>query len=139
MKKMNNMLEKGISLKDAIHAIQDELIKCQEERQEQKKPPLFETERLVLEANCVFSNSKDVNGGVDLKLIPALALDAEGNYHTETSIVQKITIEFKTVSSYGKSPEISFMENADGRYPKKNQSQGTVLHSVNKGDVGDGV
>lgn len=118
---MEDIMEKGISLSDTIEAIQDELIKSQKKRMEQNKPALFETDRLVLEANCIITKNVAAEGGVEFKLIPGLPVGAKADYASEKSMVHKITIEFKTVSS--ETTETSetrrrFIDEKNGKYPK---------------------
>ncbi len=96
---MENIVEMGISLSDTIRAIQDELIKSQKRRKDQNQPPLFKTDRLVLEANCIITKNKAAEGGIEFKLIPGLQVGTKADYVNEKSMVHKITIEFKTVSS----------------------------------------
>ncbi|MCM1122889.1 MAG: hypothetical protein NC416_09920 [Eubacterium sp.] len=120
---MRNIVEKGISLSDTIGAIQDELIKSQKKRKDQNKPALFETDRLVLEANCIITKNVAVEGGVEFKLIPCLPVDAKADYASEKSMVHKITIEFKTVSSETTETR-KLMGEMSGKYPKA-----TVLKS----------
>lgn len=95
---MKDIIEKGISLSETIEAIQDELIKSQKRRMEQNKPALFETDRLVIEANCIITKKTDAEGGIEFKLIPGLKVDTKADYVSEKSMIHKITIEFKTVS-----------------------------------------
>lgn len=115
---MKDIIENGISLSDAIEAIQDELIKSQKKRIAQNKPPLFETERLVLEANCIITKNKTAEGGIDFKLIPGLQVGAKADYVSEKSMVHKITIEFKTVDSGTTAPKRHFIDEDNGKYPK---------------------
>lgn len=115
---MEDIMEKGVSLSDTIEAIQDELIKSQKKRMEQNKPALFETERLVLEANCIIAKNVAAEGGVEFKLIPGLPVDAKADYASEKSMVHKITIEFKTVSSETSEARRRFIDENSGKYPK---------------------
>lgn len=118
---MEDIMEKGISLSDTIEAIQDELIKSQKRRIEQNKPALFETDRLVLEANCVITKNMAAEGGVEFKLIPGLSIGAKTDYASEKSMVHKITIEFKTVSSETTETTKTrrrFIDESNGIHPK---------------------
>lgn len=128
---MEDIIEKGISLSETIEAIQDELIRSQKRRSEQNKPALFETDRLILEANCIITKNTAAEGGVEFKLIPGLQVGTKADYVSEKSMVHKITIEFKTVSSETAASNDANGKNAtgrrfleDGRYPKA-----TVLKS----------
>lgn len=124
---MEDIIEKGISLSDTIEAIQDELIKSQKRRSEQNKPALFETDRLVLEANCIITKNTAAEGGIEFKLIPGLQVGTKADYVSEKSMVHKITIEFKTVSSEPAAKNDANDTNAtrrvlldkeNGKYPK---------------------
>lgn len=132
---MEDIIEKGISLSDTIEAIQDELIKSQKRRKEQNKPALFKTDRLVLEANCIITKNTAAEGGIEFKLIPGLQAGTKADYVSEKSMVHKITIEFKTVSSEDTASQTnevnetiasrrSFWDEENGKYPKA-----TVLKS----------
>ncbi len=136
---MEDIIEKGISLSDTIEAIQDELMKSQKRRKDQGKPALFETDRLVLEANCIITKNKAAEGGIEFKLIPGLQVGTKADYVSEKSMVHKITIEFKTVPSgqAAANPKNegnettgsrkSLPEEDNGKYPKP-----TVLTSPEK-------
>lgn len=86
-----------ISLHEAIRSVQDELIKSQQERELRNLPPLFETEKLIVEFSCVFSknDSTDTKGGINA--LSVLALDATRTNSVSSEKIQKVILEFKTV------------------------------------------
>lgn len=116
---MEEIIKKGISLSETIGAIQDELIKSQKRREEQNKPRLFKTDRLVLEANCIITKNTSAEGGIEFKLIPGLQSGTKADYVSEKSMVHKITIEFKTVSSeeVAENPENEVNKTKNARKP----------------------
>lgn len=100
-----------IALKDAIHVIQDELSESRKKCEDDNQPILFKTERLVLEAGCVFTKSRTENGDVELKLIPTPDIDTGMEYPTQKNVLQKITIEFNTSSAADRDKTLDSITN----------------------------
>lgn len=95
----DNELEKGVPLNKAIRMIQDELIKSQNERERLGIKPLFKTEKLIIETNCIFTQSCESGVKGDIKLLTLLDASANKSAKTENSAIQKITLEFKVLSN----------------------------------------
>ena len=96
--KMNgDLLQNSISLKDAVRVVQDELIKSQKEREENNIQPLFEVERLTIEANCVFTKTEVSEVGFEVKLLSLFSAKSSQLATEEKSYVHQIKLELKAV------------------------------------------
>ena len=94
-----NLLENSISLKDAIRLVQEELINSQVEREMNDVSPLFEVERLTIEANCIFTKKENSELGFDVRLLSLFSLKAGLTDIEENSFVQKIKLELKAIKN----------------------------------------
>lgn len=101
-----NILNDGIPLGEAIKMIRDELIRSQEERENEGKLPLFEVERLTIEANCIFVRKEDSSMGVDVKVLSLFSAKGNISEMTENSFVQKIKLELKVCDEGKMQPGI---------------------------------
>ena len=116
---MEDLLKNGVSLSDVIRAVQNELIRSQTQRQQRGILPLFKTEKLTLEANCVVTRDMSAKGEVKLlTLLPGVDLNADANFSAEKSVIQKITIEFAVVDEDSANHRSPHVPHRDGRYPK---------------------
>ena len=102
----DDLLRNSISLKDAIRLVQEELINSQIEREANNIQPLFEVERLTIEANCVFTKKENSELGFDVRLLSLFSFKSGLVDTDEKSFVQKIKLELKAVSDTN-NPEIS--------------------------------
>lgn len=115
----DKMLDNSISLGEAIHIIQQELMKSEEERVKSGLPKLFVTDKLTLEANCVFAQNETTGIGFDIKLLSVFSVKSDLSSKDESSYIQKIKLEFKTVNENGGSniSGITPIGLPGGRYP----------------------
>ncbi|WFR58654.1 hypothetical protein QA584_06150 [Anaerocolumna sp. AGMB13025] len=115
----DKILDDSISLGEAIKIIQKELMESEEERRKSGLPRLFVTDKLTLEANCVFVQNDTAGVGFDIKLLSILSAKGDMSSKDESSYVQKIKLEFKTVNENGGSniSGITPISLSDGRYP----------------------
>jgi hypothetical protein len=102
--------------------VQDELIESQRKRQEAGKPALFKTDKLTIEAHCVFAKKSSENAGMGFRLLSLVDVNGGIHHGVENSFVQKITLELKVADSNDNS--FSLIGESAGFLPKRIAKKG---------------
>ncbi len=108
----DEILKNSIPLSSAIRLVQDELIKSEKERKEQGLDPLFKVDKLIIEANCIFTKKENSELGFDVKLLSLFSAKANTKIDEENGFIQKITLELKVIDDKEASDNTS-----NGEYP----------------------
>lgn len=90
--KINETLQKPLSIASLIRKIHNELADSQRQREDEGEKPLFEVESLTIEAHFVVAETIEGKGGFDLKII---SLNGSDNMKIEQ--MHKITLKLKPV------------------------------------------
>lgn len=89
-------LEGSLFLKELLMRVQRELRESQQERQERGEEAIFEVERLTLEVNFVAQVDREMQGGLDLKIVTA-----GGAVSYQNQQIHKIVLELVGVGQPG--------------------------------------
>jgi hypothetical protein len=79
-------------IRDLIRRVHAELLESREERERLGLPPVFEVQTMTIEVNFVATESKDMRGGLDFRVITA---GASRSYDQQQ--VHKITLSLTAV------------------------------------------
>lgn len=85
---------RSLFIKDFIRRVHKELLESQKEREKEGLESLFVVDDLTIEVNFIASETKDVEGGLDFKIVTA-----GGARQYQDQQVHKITLHLKTVES----------------------------------------
>jgi hypothetical protein len=88
--------EGSLFLKELLTRVQRELRESRQERQERSEEAIFEVERLTLEVNFVAQVDREIQGGLDLKIVTA-----GGTASYQNQQIHKIVLELVGVGQSG--------------------------------------
>lgn len=103
-----------LSIKQMIRAVTTELLSSQQERREAGDPALFEVSELSLEISFVATQSQNVGGGFDFKVVKA-----DGGVKYDDQSVHKIVLKLTTNKSSGSNQISPYGEDLEKVHPSR--------------------
>ena len=112
-------LSKPLFIKELIRRAHQELLESQQERIRSGEPAIFEVEKMTIEVNFVVTQSKEVAGGIDFKIITVGGIDLDGKMDYQQQQIHKITITLAAVGSTNTSAHKDLEESGSRFMPRE--------------------
>lgn len=108
--------DRPLFIRELIRRAHAELLQSRDERERAGLPPIFEVQSLTIEVNFVATESREIEGGIDFRVITA-----GGQKHFEQQQVHKLTLALGAVAGASSGDEFSDLDRHASRFMPRDQ------------------